>query len=249
MNKIVNTILLFLASVSAGAQTLDAYLREAEANSPVLAASKAEADAALQRVPQFGLPDPTLKVSALGQMAETRVGQQMTRVSLEQMFPWFGTLAAQKNAAALNAQAAFDLHLEARNKLFYQVRSAYYPLFEVRSQIELQKANRDILATYKTLATSRFESGRGKLADVLRVDIMLHEIDTEIKLLETREHPLRIAFNRLLNREDDAQVTSDMGLSIITTPALAHDSILTNNPQLLALQQKRRRRWHRRRSL
>lgn len=238
MNKLINTLLFCFAVAIVDAQTLDAYLQEAEANSPMLQASKAEVEAAWQRVPQFGLPDPTLRVSALGQMAETRVGQQMTRISLEQMFPWFGTLAAQKNMAALNARAAFELYQDARNKLFYQVRAAYYPLYEVRRQVILQMANREILATYKTLATSRFESGRGRLADVLRVDIMLQEIDTDIKLLQTKEQPLLVAFNRLLNRDDNTGVVIDSLLSITPIHTPAYDSILANNPQLTALQQK-----------
>jgi outer membrane protein TolC len=119
MKKFSSIIVLafaFLASINNDAQTLDDYLAIAEKNNPQLKAKLQEFEAAIQRVPQVSsLPDPSLNVSAFGQMVETRVGQQMARFSLSQMFPWFGTLAAQKDAAALAAEAQYAAYLDARN--------------------------------------------------------------------------------------------------------------------------------------
>jgi membrane fusion protein, copper/silver efflux system len=230
---VFNVLILVGLSYSVWSQTsLDDYLKIAEQNNPGLKVRMAEFEASMQVIPQMSsLPDPEFSVSAFGQMVETRVGQQMTRLSLSQMFPWFGTLQKQKNAAALAAQAKYEAYLDTRNELFWKVRSAYYPLYELEQVIVLQRKNLEILTSYKTLATVQFQNGRGKLADALRVDIMMNDLKTEIQLLEMKRVPLRAAFNQLLNRPLDEEVIIE---NVSTQPlaiAISADSI-SNNPKL-----------------
>ena len=88
--------LILISGLGLQAQTLEDYFKIAAENNPGLLSQYKEFEAALQKVPQVStLPDPSLSVSALGQMIETRVGPQQARFSLTQMFPWFGTLKAQ----------------------------------------------------------------------------------------------------------------------------------------------------------
>lgn len=197
----------------------------------------AEFDAAMQKVPQMGtLEDPNLRVSAFGQMVETRTGAQMLNLSLEQMFPWFGTLKEQRNAAALNAEVAFESYKIERNELRLKVKELYYPLYELDESIRLNEANLEILKTLKALAISKFQNGNGKLSDALRVDIMINEIHTDINILKEKRKSLVIAFNKSLNRDVLAEVLVDEPTEL-TTP-LTHRDSLTNNPQLEALRKK-----------
>lgn len=229
---------MFNARVHYG-QSLEAYIAQAEENNPGLKAKLEEFEAAMQKIPQVSsLPDPTFSVSAFGQMVETRVGQQMARLSLSQMFPWFGTLAAQKNAAALAAEAKYQSYLDARNELRFRVRSAYYPLFELEEKIRLQKENLNILSTYKTLATTKFQNGSGKLADALRVDIMTSDLETEIEILESRKKPLLVAFNTLLNRAVDDEIITEGNTQLTALRSFTLDSVLTNNPKLEEIEQR-----------
>ena len=108
-------------------------------------------------------------------MVETRVGPQQARFSLSQMFPWFGTLKAQGDAATLMAESRYQSFLDARNKLYFEVASAYFPLQELKELKEIETQNISILDAYKTISNSKFKNGNGTLADVLRVDIMLKE--------------------------------------------------------------------------
>ncbi|MDZ7774712.1 MAG: hypothetical protein U5L09_03395 [Bacteroidales bacterium] len=74
----------------------------------------------MQEIPQASsLSDPAFSLGVFLSPVETRVGAQRTKFSLTQMFPWFGTLKARGDAAALRAEARFQEFLEARNRLYY----------------------------------------------------------------------------------------------------------------------------------
>ncbi|HEY5691951.1 MAG TPA: TolC family protein [Cyclobacteriaceae bacterium] len=220
-----------------GQSQLDQYIKVAVQNNPGLKASRAEFEAAMQRTAQMGsLDDPNFRVSSFGQMVETRTGQQMARFSLEQMFPWFGTLREQRNAAALNAESVFESFKNDQNELIFNVKEAYYPLYEIDEAIRLNQENLKILESFKTIAISKFQNGAGKLSDALRVDLMTNDINTDIGILKEKRKSLVIAFNKLLNRDEDEEV--------IVTPykeselqTISRDS-LANNPQLEVLRKK-----------
>lgn len=231
--------LLYIATITNGwtQSTLDDYVTYALQNNPGLKASHAEFEAAMQRTAQMGsLDDPNFRVSSFGQMVETRTGQQMARFSLEQMFPWFGTLKEQRNAAALNAEAVYESFKNDRNELIFNVKQAYYPLYEIDEAIRLNEENLKILESFKTLAISKFQNGAGKLSDALRVDLMSNDINTDIGILKEKRKSLVIAFNKLLNR-DENEVVSVSSYNAIGNPSISRDS-LANNPQLEVLRKK-----------
>jgi cobalt-zinc-cadmium efflux system outer membrane protein len=197
------TFVLMLIGLWLQGQQLQEYQQLALEQNPALQAKYKDFEAAMQRVSQVrGLPDPTLSVSAFGRMTETRVGPQMARFTLSQMFPWFGTLRAQGEMTTLMAEASFQRFVDEQNKIRFQVAKAYYPLVELEQLVEIQKASLSVLKSWKTLATAKYENGQTTLVDVLRVDLMIQEMETEITLLETMKRPLTVTFNNLLNRED-----------------------------------------------
>lgn len=167
MKNIIALLLLF-SGLGLNAQTLEEYFKIAADNNPGLLSQYREFEAALEKVPQVSsLPDPSLSVSAFGQMVETRVGPQQARFSLSQMFPWFGTLKAQGDAAALMAESKYQSFLDAKNKLYYEVSAAYFPLYELREWMKIEERNIAILESYKTISNSKFKNGNGTLVDVL----------------------------------------------------------------------------------
>lgn len=214
------------------AQNLEDYFQIAAENNPGLEAKYKAFEAALERIPQVNsLQDPTFSFGYFISPVETRVGPQRARFSLTQMFPWFGTLKASGDVAALNADAQYQIFLDARNKLYYQVAAAYYPLYELDKWIELESENTEILESYKTISTTRFENDQGTLVDVLRVDIMLKDALTNLEILRKKKQPLVTSFNKLLNREQNAEVVvTDSPL--VTDLAINRDSLLANNPVL-----------------
>jgi outer membrane protein TolC len=78
------------------------------------------------------------------------------------------------------------------------------------------------------------------MVDVLRVDLMLKESKTNLKILREKEKPLVAAFNRLLNRSETEIVEiSDTLKAEILTDNIRKDSLIASNPKLKALDLKR----------
>ncbi|MEO9484024.1 MAG: TolC family protein [Ekhidna sp.] len=232
MKKYLIIVMTLSVVLPGSAQTLEEYFQIAAENNPGLEAKYKAFEAALERIPQVNsLQDPTFSFGYFISPVETRVGPQRARFSLTQMFPWFGTLKASGDVATLNAEAQYQVFLDARNKLYYQVAAAYYPLYELDKWIVLESENAEILESYKTIATTRFENDQGTLVDVLRVDIMLKDALTNLEILRKKKQPLVTSFNKLLNREEHAEVVVTDSL-LVTDLAVNRDSLLANNPVL-----------------
>ena len=237
MKFIINIIFLIVLGITTGhAQTLDEYFREAAESNPGLQSKHKEFEAALQKIPQVSsLPDPTFSFS----YNIPKMMSQSAEFSLMQTFPWFGTLKAQGNAAALMAEAQYQSFLDARNQLYYEVSAAYYPLYELNRLREIEQKNIDILESYKSIANSKFKNGLAPMVDVLRVDIMLNDAVTNLNILEKKEKPLKTTFNKLLNKDVTEEVTIDDSLDYeYLQDSFRRDSLLANNPMLNALDLK-----------
>ena len=231
---IIITVITLGFSILANAQSLDEYFKIAAENNPGLQAKYKSFEAAMERVAQVSsLPDPNLSFGYFISPVETRVGPQRARFSLTQMFPWFGTLKAQEDVATLMAEAKYQEFLDVRNKLFYQVAAAYYPLFELKRLVEIENENISILTSYKDIASVKFQNGKGAMVDVLRVDIMLKDAATNLSILEQKKKPLETRFNTLLNRQEDETIIVQDSLYVENLPlTYRRDSLLTSNPLL-----------------
>jgi outer membrane protein, heavy metal efflux system len=242
MKKIISIILFIWGANTVQAQTLDDYFKIAAENNPGLKASYKEFEAAMQKVPHVNaLPDPNFSFGYFISPVETRVGPQRAKFSLTQMFPWFGTLKAREVAATLQAEAKYQAFLDARNRLYLQVATAYFPLYELNKWKQIEKENIDILESYKTIATRKYENGNSTMVDVLRVDMMLNDAQTRLKILNDKEKPLLSAFNNLLDRDENEPVAVTDSLSVENIRGtVSRDSLQSNNPALSELELKSR---------
>lgn len=237
---IILLIAILGLGVSSHAQTLEEYLALAAENNPGLQAKYKSFEASLQKVAQAGsLPDPGLSFGYFISPVETRVGPQKAKFSLTQMFPWFGTLKVQKEAATLMAEAEYQEFLDARNKLFYEVSAAYYTLYELQKLIYLEDKNIRILYSYKDIATTKFENGNGAMVDVLRADIMLKGATINLSILNQKRKPLETRFNKLLNQQDSIAICIQDSL-VVDNPEEGYrkDSLLSSSPVLEELDLK-----------
>ena len=233
-------ILFFLSLASAGtSQGLPEHLAQAAELNPGVAARYAEFETAMKRSAQVrGLPDPSLSIGYFISPVETRIGPQRARFSLTQMFPWFGTLGAQAEVADRLAEAKYAAFLEARNELFFKVRAAYYPLYELDRLIALERDDLVILKTYRAFALARFESGGGAMVDVLRIDLMINAETTAIEILEERRKPLLENFSRAVGYADQVVVDVSDTLQLVDLRSeFSTDSIATS-PKLSELDRR-----------
>jgi len=235
--KICVILVLLKISSFSFSQTIDDYFTIVAENNPGLKVSYKAFETAMEKVPQMGsLPDPNLSFGYFVSPVETRVGPQRARFSLTQMFPWFGTLKSQRDASALMAEAKYQLFLDARNKLYYQVSAAYYPLFELRQLELLEQDNIAVLESIKELANVKFKNGRTAMVDVLSVDIILKDATTNLSILHQKKRPLEVRFNNLLNRGEFESIEVADSLRLPILPAeYRRDSLPAMNPLLEAI--------------
>lgn len=219
------------------AQTLDASIQTALEKSPEIKAKRAAFEASLQKLPQVSsLPDPEVSLSFfVGQMM-LPMGNQLGNLTVMQMFPWFGVLDAQKNAAARMAEVEYQELAVAASELTLKVKNAWYPLEAVAEKIRLQEQLLQVLQTDKDLAVVKFQNDQAPMTDALRTDIMTEEVKTDIVLLALEKQRLTTVLNSLLNRSLDTPVDVEgriewEPLTMVEEP----DGQWIQNPQLMTL--------------
>lgn len=207
MNKYSLIIIAFIWVGAMRAQPLSVLQEEAAENNAALRARYSAFEASLQRAAQAGgFPDPNLSFGYFINPVETRVGPQLARFSLSQRFPWFGSLKAKKNSHTLLAEAKYQEFVDAREKLAYAVAVRYYDLYELDRKVLLQEKILAVLQSYRSLALTKYENGRGTMVDVLRAEMRIEDMQSSISNLRKERKPLQASLNQKLNRELDSDV-------------------------------------------
>ncbi|MCB9360092.1 MAG: TolC family protein [Flavobacteriales bacterium] len=216
--RIYILIILFLLLGSSQAQTnLDTYLKTGAENNPGLKAKFSEYNAALEKVPQVGtLPDPTISFGYFISPVETRLGPQQAKIGFMQMFPWFGTLGAKEDVATQQAKAKYEEFEEAKSKLFFDIKSAYYNLYFAQKGIAITRENISILNTFQQLALIKIETGKASVVDEMRVVMERNELENQLAYLLDTKWVLEVSFNKLLNQS-------------VETPIVVPDELLDEN--------------------
>ncbi len=220
-------------------------------NNPGVKARYLEYTAALEKAPQAAsLPDPQLQFGYFIKPMELLGGNQVGELSLMQMFPWFGTLRFAKDEASKMAMAKFETFHDARNDLYFNVKSSYYKVYRTIKEIEIAEKNIDILHTLENLALAKFRdggpgtvsgkamaspmagNGQNNMVNVLRVQIEINNLENRIALMKDQLATDKISFNRFLNRPGYSEVFTGDSLVELPVPAdiLALNDSLLNNP-------------------
>ena len=234
--------ILFLSATSGAQDILDQYLVKAAENNPGLKQKFNEYLAALEVAPQArALPDPQLAFGYFIQPVETRVGPQEFRISVNQMFPWFGTLKARENVAIQSAKAKFEAFEEARSRLFNDVKGLYYNLYYNQKAIEIVMAHLNILDSFRELALIKVEAGMVSPVDEYRIEMEIGDLENQLAAIKDQKWTLEVAFFNLLNTERSAIALPDTLWN--NDPFLSRqailDTIMVRNHTLLELEMER----------
>lgn len=226
------------------AQSLQELLGVAELNNYELRALEDEYLAALEKAPQVSqLPDPEASLGLFLLPPETRLGPQRIALGVSQMFPWKGTLEAREVVALSNAQAKYQRIAAAKLNLFYQVKLAYFQLYELEESKEIIRSNIQIFKALESLTLIKTESGKGNLSDVLRVQIKLQELDQQLKIIDNQKTKALAELNQVLGRPVDVNVRIVGGFSraemLFNKDSLANN-IRQNHPivKMFSIQQE-----------
>ena len=233
---IFGLLFLVLNGASYSQELLSQYLETAAKNNPGLKAAFNDYQASLKVIPQVGtLPDPQAAFGYFIQPVETRYGPQEMRFSVSQMFPWFGTLGAQKNVAIQSAKAKYQDFEEAKSKLFYNVKSAYFDLYVTSKAIQITEENLDILDSFNRLVLIKIEAGKVSAVDGLMVEMEKADLENQLALLKDVWFTHKVKFNNLLNADNQSPIVLPDTLwndGFNLSKDALRDSILTGNHQL-----------------
>ncbi len=229
--------MFLISGVLSAQEELTSYLETAANNNPGLKARFSEYMASLELIPQVGtLPDPQLAFGYFIQPVETRNGPQRFRISLTQMFPWFGTLNAREDVAVSKAKAKYESFEDFKSNLFFEVKATYYDLYFIKKGIDITLENIRILNSFKNLALIKIESGKASGVDELRIEMELADMENELALLNDKWSVATVKFNNLLHVEDKSQVVIPDSLWLDDLPYSRQqvlDSLRTNNHQVV----------------
>lgn len=244
--RLIYILTLLLSTGSLMAQTLEDYLLIAGENNPGLQSIYLQYRASAERVQGVGsLPDPELGLTYFLKPMERYMGNQLGSISLMQMFPWPGTLDAAKDEMAFIAKAKLEEFNESRSGLFFEVRAAWFSLHLLEEQINSSKESLELLYTIEQIALARFRgaeqggSESGSMAEVLRLQMEIKEVQNSLRLLEESKTPAIARFNRLLNRPAHESIVLSDTITPAQIPAVLTaipDSIRIANPQLRMLE-------------
>jgi outer membrane protein TolC len=237
MKTILIFLLLLWMNASLFAQKeLAPYLKTASENNAALRSAFSDYKASLEMLPQAkALPDPQLMFQYFTTPLLLEMGQQRFNLDASQAFPWFGKLKAQEQVAAEMAKAKYESFINERNKLFYQVKNAYFNLYVQHKSVIIIAENLRLLQSFRELAKIRFEVGKGSFVNVLRADIEIAELENKLAYLNDTEWPLLAEFQKLLNTKNIGKIQFPEILwkdSLIDNKIILLDSITANNPSL-----------------
>jgi outer membrane protein TolC len=229
-------IIALLLTLTVKAQSLSNYLQIASENNPELKAIQYKYESALEKVVEVGsLPNTTISVGYFVQEVETRVGAQKAKISASQMLPWFGTLNAKQESANFNAAAQLNNYDFAKRKLFLEVKSTYFELFELYQKERLLVENIEILKTFESLALNELENNRSTMVDVLKIRIEKNELLNQLNTVQENLNPKKIAFNLLLNRDENSEILVEESINISNIEDFKKEQI-SDNPKILQLE-------------
>jgi outer membrane protein TolC len=190
-------------------EDLSMLLAEAAVSNPRIRAADRSADAARARVLQAGaLPDPMLGLGFMNVPA-TRPGlagdmMTMTRLELQETFPWPGKLSLQSEVADLRAEAAAWEAQRVREEVAAEVKGAYFEVYFLDRALDVTRRNAALLQGTARLASVQYGVGAGTQPDVLRAQVEGTRLADQAVELAERRTSIAARLNALLGRPSGA---------------------------------------------
>ena len=177
----------------------------ARVSNPRLRQLAQETQAAQARVAYIDrLPDPALAANGFASPIETAAGAQRANLSLSQMLPWLPRLDAQAQQACFEAVALDQTRASEELKVVADLRVAWYRLYVIQKQIEVNQSNQDVLQRLINVATSRVETDQASQGDVLAGSVELSRLEETMLVLRQRQASTQAEIARLVGESIDA---------------------------------------------
>ena len=208
--------------------SLAVYIAEAIRNNPGLRSEYQSYQAQMANAQGAGvLSDPQLSAG---------LGKQLTTITIMQMFPWFGTLKADREQMEYKAQAAYQKFREKSLSVAFDVEKQWYSILATQEKVKAVKQKRALLNDIKKVAIylyKNYTSGRNtKMSDQLRLDAEEERLKEQTESLETQLTLQKQQFNITLHRQPNVALSLPDSIPLRQMPTFNWTEIEQNNPKL-----------------
>lgn len=187
--------------------SLNVLLNYAELHNPEVKSAFNRWQSALQRVPQArALPDPLFAYRHAVQEMGIGMREEKQSLSLEQMFPWFGTLRLRADAALEEANLAGAMYQSARRRVFYEVKDAYYEYAYLTRAIAVMEENVQLLRYLEEVVLARYRAGVAPHSSLIKAQVERDKLEDQLRSMADMLNPLRARLNAALNRPSRAEL-------------------------------------------
>jgi outer membrane protein TolC len=181
-------------------QAVEVYIQQALGQNPDIHAARNRMESAAYQVPvAASLPDPMLNLTVQPEPVQTAAGQQDAILSVNQKFYWFGKLDARANAAEANTNMARAQLSATELKTIAQVKRAYYELYYVQRALAITEEEQGLLGEIREIALTRYKTGGTSQQDVLRADLEISIVQTELIRLRQQLESAQARLARLIH--------------------------------------------------
>ena len=183
------------------------YARYAEQHNPKLKQALTRYQAALAKVSSASAwVDPRLTYGYFARPVETRTGPQEMRFSAAQTFPWKGKLDLKGRIAQQEAEVEGQRYEATRRLLIFEVKAAYYDCYFLERAIAVTEGNLRLLAHLEEVGRTRYRSGTGEHAPVLKAQVELGRLEDQLRSLRQQRRPAAARLNAALGRAATAPI-------------------------------------------
>ncbi|KAA0222840.1 MAG: TolC family protein [Planctomycetota bacterium] len=227
---------------------LDSLVAIALRDNPAIRAADESVRAALAKIPQASAPpDPELLTRTLPEPAQYADGSNYFILSVMMSLPLPEKLDRAGRVALEEAWIALHDAERMRREVAAEVRRAYSRAYILDRTIETNLANRELLRGLIDVAHAEVAAGRRSQDDILRAQVELYALDSEVIDLRRERTEATADLNRLTARP----AGTDLPALINLTPRTARvdrERVLAQadrfNPVLLRLQRQIERDRH-----
>jgi outer membrane protein TolC len=217
---------------------LETILRLALERNPDVAETRARSLAAeARRSAASRLPDLEAKYEQWGVPLAHPVSldrAETLMLGVRQTFPAWGTLDARGRAAEESVGSARDAERAGRQEIAVQVRRAYVTYYRADQELRLHLEHVGLTSRVLELAKLNQRTGHGSLQDVLRMDLEVTRLHTDIAGIEREQRSSRALLNTLMDRPPDAPLgpPEDLSVEAATDVNVLEKTLDTNRPEI-----------------
>ena len=155
-------------------------------------------------------------------------------LGVRQAFPAWGSLDARGRAAAEDAGSAQEAERARRQEVAAQVRRTFATYYRADQELRLHLEHVGLTSRVLELARLNQRTGHGRLQDVLRLELELTRLHTDIARIEREQHSSRALLNALMDRSSDAPLgpPEELVVAPATDVAALESGLDANRPEI-----------------